>query len=225
MARMRSFRRRRFRSSQTKWETSRIVKCGEQLLLPGNATCSNAFTDMFAILSMEFPFSSVPEMYPATLGAKRLLFGGLKFDATYTIDPTDLVGGDPNQFPLVTGFIHLWEAIVLVPTAPGTHFAPAYVPIITNAASQGGDVADRVLWKRLSTIPYWGTTIQPGVQLTAPVRDTNYHEVAVKTKCIVDDRHALYYVRSFVHPWAALSGAQRVYFNMYGNLFYRVLSR
>jgi len=124
---------------------------------------------------------------------------GIKFQSEYTHDPSE-TGSCPQCDPAATSLIfHLtiWEAIVVVPCAEGANNIPAYVPNLTGGINQQGDMADRVLWKRITQLPIFGGFNPP--QLTATERNTAAGPVVVKSKVRLDDRHMLLFVRNYTH--------------------------
>jgi len=132
---------------------------------------------------------------------KFIVFDGAKFQSEFSHDPAETLGFttcDPSPTAL-TFNLRIWEAIVLLPFAQGTQI-PDYLPIFTTQLNQGGDLADRVLWKRISILPIFGIGAGGGLpQLETTIRDMGHGPVVVKTRCRVDDRHGLYWVRSYTH--------------------------
>lgn len=191
--------RRGFRRRGTPWETTTVVQCFGNSLPITAPTCTLPTIDVIPLLTMTIPFQAAPERYPATVGAKALIFGGIKFQSEHVVDPSSdtIAGGDPSILHDVAALIHIWEAIVLLPLAQGSTFAPSYLPVLSSPASQSVDFADRVLWKRISHLPFWGLAVSNNFpQLESTIRDTAHGQEVVKTKCRVDDRHGLYYVRN-----------------------------
>jgi len=129
---------------------------------------------------------------------------GIKFQYEMTLDPLEVLRPQTcDPCPDFTAMIiAIWEAIVVLPCAQGSSSVPLYLPTLTSANLQGGDLADRVLWKRISFLPFWGTNSSPGAafpQFTGTYRDEGHGPVVVKSKVRLDDRHCLFYVRNFVH--------------------------
>lgn len=142
-----------------------------------------------------------------------LVVDGLSFQAEWLHDPSETLACpscDPN--PLSLAFIlSIWEAIVVLPLAQGTTLSPAYLPLFTQGAFQQGDMADRVLWKRITHMPIWGLNVfSPGVfpQLQFSNRDgQGAGPVRVKTRAKLDDKHALFYCINFVHDLFGLGNS------------------
>lgn len=143
-----------------------------------------------------------------TSGSDRfIVLDGISFQSEHFSDPGTWLGGsdvneNPSPFNLVF-FLTIWEAIMILPFAQGIQ-APAYLPNLTDASAGGqqADLADRVLWKRITLLPMWGLNVPFGnqfPQLTATMRDTAAGPQRVKSRARLDDRHGLYYVRNFVH--------------------------
>lgn len=197
--------RRRFssrRRRQTPWETTTVIQCFNNSLTLQAPTCNAPSIDVIPLLTMTIPFTAAPERYPAAVGTKALIFGGMKFQSEHQLDPTTDVspGGDPSIVNDVAALIHIWEAIVFLPLLQASTFAPAYLPVLTSPAQQSVDYADRVLWKRITHMPFWGlgvgAPISPFPQLQSTVRDTAHGQEVVKSRCRIDDRHGLFYVRN-----------------------------
>lgn len=201
----RSFRRRR------RWEQDRIIQCRTHFDLALNSICcrqtlvppqETVNIDAFPLLTMTIPFTAAPERYPSTLATRKMIEGGFKFESHWLFNPDDIVQGELCTVALnnLRFFLTIWEAIVILPLAEGSTFAPAYLPVLACASQQGLDLADRVLWKRMTVLPCWGLTATGGfTQLQANIRDTNGGPQVVKVRAAVDDRHGIFMVRQFVH--------------------------
>lgn len=202
-----AFRRkfRRFRRARRGPETYTIVQCREFFNILTNSTCSNpGIVNAFQVLGpLQATGVADPTEALGMVDVKSHLFKGMKFQAEWLLNPADVTEvTDPPDDPLpsqVTFLATIWEAIVLLPLARGSKTLPAYLPQFTTA-SDSFDLADRVLWKRLSIIPFWGLGTTGGVpQLEATMRDTAAGPQFVKARCTVDDKHALFYVTNIIH--------------------------
>jgi len=221
----RGFRRRLRR----RWETDRVIQCRQTYEMYEQMTCLVPKTDAFPLLTMTIPFQAAPERYPSTMTTRRMIFGGMKFQSVWILDPAETttdVDCDPNPNNLAM-VISIWEAIVVLPLLEGSTFAPAYVPILTSPAVQGTDLADRVLWKRLTHIPFWGLGVSGGFfpQLEFTNRNVEDGQQVVKVRAAVDDRHGIFMVRNFVHDVFGLTPSPLCKIPMkndlWGNLYYR----
>lgn len=139
---------------------------------------------------------------------RAIVLDGIKFQAEYFEDPAQVQQGlscDPAPTEL-NFMLRVWEAIILIPTLQGGTNIPAYLPNLTNPVFQGGDAADRVLWKRITYVPIFAfNSITLEQQLEGTMRDTAAGPQVVKSRCRIDDRHALYFVRNFVHDVAIIN--------------------
>lgn len=165
---------------------------------------------MFELLTMSTPRGPGDATELTNPSSKAITFKGMKFQSLYFHDPQKTLSCNiPNpSFPNandVAFILTIWEAIVLLPLAQGTTSTPAYLVKLTDGALQEGDLADRVLWKRLSHLYVQGTTSLNafGVAFVLnPDTTARYNTeapVVVKAKCRIDDRHGLFYVRNYVH--------------------------
>lgn len=166
--------------------------------------CNDPLIDAIEILNMETPRSNILSTQPLTVGAdKAIVFHGMRFQSEHWTDPGTWFSnaaciGDDSSVNSLAFILSVWEALVLLPLQQGTN-APEYLPILTGNLQQG-DLADRVLWKRISHLPMWGLGVTNNFpQLESTIRDTAHTQIEVKAKCRIDDRHGLYYVRNFVH--------------------------
>jgi len=200
-SRRRSLRRRRH------WETFTLLQCRTCVNVFADATCSSPIEDDFTLMSMATQRSLFDATEVSNLADRFVTIAGIKFESIYHHDPNETIGGtnpEPgsNAFDLAFN-LTIYEAIVVVPVAQGTTNVPAYTPVLTSANFQAGDLADRVLWKRISFLPIWGININGGIfpfpQLTATIRDTNAGPQVVKARVKLDDRHMLLYCRNYVH--------------------------
>lgn len=202
-----------------KWETRTLTVCRSTVNIYQDATCSDPIAEAFLMLapnqldSTAAPFPLVPP------SAKGVSVAGIKFSSSYFIDPAavDDNGSQCDPLPQDLAFVlTIWEAIVVLPTQQG--FAqggaappPAYLPIFPNPTFQGGDFADRVLWKRQLHLPYWGLNVGNGIfpqLITSQQLAGQDVPVVVKSRVFLDDKHGLYYVRNFVHDIALGPGPQ-----------------
>jgi len=139
---------------------------------------------------------------------KAIVFDGMKFQSIYSHDPAESVsafcpnpdnpGPDKMQF-----ILSIWECIMVLPFVQATVATPAFIPVVTSPNFQQGDLADRVLWKRISHLYVQGSLANPANQVfinpDTTARYNTENPVVVKAKCRLDDRHGLFYVRTMVH--------------------------
>jgi len=106
----------------------------------------------------------------------------------------------PNADQLVF-ILSIWEALMVLPYVQGSNITPAYLPNLTSGSLQQGDLADRVLWKRITQMRIFGIRAAVGPLPFLEITDffTGHGPVAVKSRVKLDDRHGLYLVRNFVH--------------------------
>jgi len=191
-------------------ETYTLKHCRECINVYGSMSCSNPVVDIFEILSMSTQrgLGNTTEISNPT--SKAIIFDGMKFQSLWLHDPqTTLSCFSPNPDnpnPDSLAFIlTIWEAIMLLPLAQNTTNTPAYLPVLSSPTSQSGDTADRVLWKRLTHLYIQGVASLAGAGFAfvlnpdSSARYNTESPVHVKSKCRIDDRHALYYVRNLVH--------------------------
>lgn len=143
-------------------------------------------------------------------GAKAWTFGGCHFQSEYAFNPS---AGFGATWIGATDIFEFYEAIMVLPLLQGSINAPAYLPALTNALGgfQTGDEGDRVLWKRINQLPYWGAAIIGSSQLEATMRDVGHGPQQVKAKARLDERHAVFHVVNMVHGVAAESNATIVW--------------
>lgn len=199
------FRRSPVRRRRRHWETFTLLQCRSCQNVWQDAICTSPIVDSFTLMSMATQRSLVDVTEISNPTDRYVDIAGIKFESIYHHDPNETLGGtsaDPQPFDLAFN-LTIYEAIVVVPVAQGTTNVPNYVPILTSANFQAGDIADRVLWKRISFLPIWGININGGIfpfpQLTATIRDTNAGPQVVKSRVRLDDRHMLLYVKNYVH--------------------------
>jgi len=185
------------------------MKCRDCVNVYDDMPCGGAALTAFELLTMHTPRNAISDATEVTSGADRFVtLAGLRFQAEHLSDPSEWLGF-PSCDPAVNDLAFLltiWEAIVVLPFAQGTQI-PAYIPDLTSPINQTGDIADRVLWKRITYLPMWGlNTSAQFPQLTATYRDAGHGPVAVKTKVRLDEKHGVYYVRNFVHDLFGLTG-------------------
>lgn len=202
--RSRRFVRRRRRGPETYTKTS----CRECVNVYGNMPCGAPLIDIFEVLTMRTPRNSADATEISNPSSKAVIFDGMKFQSLWLHDPNDTVdcsapnpAVNPNASAMAM-IVTIWEALMLLPLAQGS-FVPAYLPQLTQGVFQQGDTADRVLWKRLSHLFVQGVRSNPNVSFfqnpDTTARYNTENPVAVKTRCRIDDRHGLFYVRNFVH--------------------------
>jgi len=134
---------------------------------------------------------------------KAIILDGIKFQYDHLSDPATWQGGSDPSITEFAFILSIWEGLVLLPLTPGSAAIPAYIPLLPNAVTQSGDLADRVLWKRIRHLKLWGLQSASVPQMVSTdTLDSHEPAVRVKTKCRIDDRHALFYVRNFVHDVA-----------------------
>lgn len=238
MAFKRRASRPRARRRRTRWEQDRIVECNFRHEVARNAICCptapaapNTQIDVIPLLTMTIPFTASPERYPSTMTTRRMIFGGMKFQSDWWTNPQEWAGDDncTVNFATLTFILKIWEAIVVLPLQEGSTFVPDYLPSLACALLQGEDEADRVLWKRVTMLPMWGTQFPVSLpQLEFTNRNTESGFQVVKGRAAVDDRHGIYLVRQFVHdvffepPGGPDDGCSIPVFNeLWGTMFYR----
>jgi len=209
-----AFRRRfrKFRRRRRGPETYTVRQCRTCINVYGRSPCNEAVTDATLLLSMSTPRNPVSDPTELTTPAnKAITLKGMKFQSLHHHDPQetqDCFNPPPINNPGSTQMafiLTIWEAIMLLPLVQGSTSVPAYLPNLTGGSLQLGDLADRVLWKRLSHLYVQGTRSLAsfGVAFVlnpdSTARYNTENPVVVKTKCRIDDRHALFFVRSFVH--------------------------
>lgn len=166
------------------------------------ATCASPIVDMIPILLMSTVRSVTDNTEISNPADRFVIVKGIKFTSLHSIDPDEVlafpdVDPNPNNVAMM---IRIWEALVVVPLEQGTTNVPAYLPILSNSNFQSGDLADRVIWKRLSILPFWGVNVANVPQLVDSSRfQPDGGAQVVKSRVRLDDRHGLFYVRNFVH--------------------------
>lgn len=188
-----------------------MVQCNHCVNVYGDAPCTAPIIDAFPLMTMATPRSTVDTTEISNPSDRAVVVDGIKFQVEYHEDPNEVISNiacDP-QASLLNFNLRIWEAIMLLPLAQGTTNAPLYLPILSSNILQGGDVADRVLWKRISMLPIFALSgaTSPLQQLEHTIRDMGHGPIQVKTKCRIDDRHALFYVRNYVHDLFGLGTA------------------
>jgi len=187
-----------FRRRRAGPETHTLFTCFNCRNLWVEAPCTAPQVDAFPLMTMATVRSPVDTTEVTNPSDKFLTVKGIKFTSIHTLDPNEAFG--TGQILNEAFMIVLWEAIVVLPLQQGTTNVPAYVPLLTSQLSQSGDVADRVLWKRMTVIPYWGIGAASVPQLVDTSRfQPDGGAQVVKANCRLDDRHSLWYVRNFVH--------------------------
>lgn len=226
-------RRRRFgfRRRRRGPETYTFAGCRFTHNVFVNTPCSDPSAFSFQILGPEqITGASDPGTALALVDVKSHTLEGLKFQAEWSLNPAEIEEPtDPPPDPDInqTNFLlTIWEAVVLLPLARGSKTLPAYLPQY-NKASDSFDLADRVLWKRLSFLPFWGLGQTAGFpQIECTMRDTAAGPQVVKSKCRVDDKHALFFCYNFVHNLFIADpgnppGNIPVYLDWWSKAFYR----
>lgn len=139
-----------------------------------------------------------------TLANRAIVLDGIKFQSEYLHDPAQTISCGAAEVPPNTLIFvaTIWEAIMLLPLGQGSTAAPAYLPNLSQGIFQDGDTADRVLWKWMYHLRIFGLagspcSACPFLEITDIM--TASGPQAVKTRCRIDDRHGLYYVRNYVH--------------------------
>lgn len=198
--------RRGFRRRRRLPETYTVRDCRECFNLYQTMTCGSPLIDAVQIMG----FTQTRGQGDATeIGSgsdKYVTVDAIKFQSEYLHDPAStLAGSQVNENPRAYDLefiLTIWEAIMVLPFGQATQ-SLAYLPNLTGGAfGQDRDLADRVLWKRLSYVPIWGLNVPAGntfPQLEFTARDTAAGPQVVKSRARLDDKHGLYYVRNFVH--------------------------
>lgn len=171
-------------------------------------TCLNPLIDVTEVLTMSTPRAhDVTHTTEVTNpSSKFVVFDGMKFQSLWFHDPNttedcQLMGPTFPNASTMAFILTIWEALVLLPLAQGTTNVPSYLPVLTALSLQEGDLADRVLWKRLTHLFVQGTNsfLVPTFNPDSSARYNTETAVAVKTRCKIDDRHGLFRVINMVH--------------------------
>lgn len=192
---------RRFRRRRRTSETYTTIQCFGCINVWQDTSCGFPLIDVFPLLNMSLPRSSIDTTEVTSGSDKAIVLDGIRFQAEYTHDPSESLSC-PSCDPPSTSVafnLRVWEAVVVLPLNPGSANVPAYLPTLTSSVEQSRDIADRVLWKRISIMPIWGLGVTTIPQLETTIRDVGHGPVAVKSKVRLDDRHGLFFVRNFVH--------------------------
>lgn len=190
--------RRRFRR-RASWETLTVLTCRSPINLLGGNPCNDPTSVATILLSHSTPFSAAPERYLTDGLTKNIILGGTKFASEHHLINT-ITFGDPGPENTATA-VTIWEALVVLPLAQGAGiFAPLYVPNLATPVEQGFDYADRLLWKRVSYLNFIGLNLTGGgVVFSNTVQSNDHGNQVVKSRLRLDERHGLFYVRTFVH--------------------------
>lgn len=202
-------RRRKFVRRRRKRlpETYTFRQCRPCYNLFGDMTCSTPHIDMILLLSMATQRNpTLADTTELTSGSdKFIVFDGMKFQDEWYFDNSLIQSCATAPGPVARSMqtiLSIWEALVILPFVQGSSTVPAYTVNLTSGSLQQGDVADRVLWKRVSHLRIFGPDALPGTTI-AWMDHTGDHQghgpVAVKTRARLDDRHGLFLVRNFVH--------------------------
>jgi len=162
--------------------------------------------------------TSDPSSSGGLIGTKSHTILGMKFSAEYSFDPAIVTNEDAFAFVLT-----IWEALVILPLAVGSKTLPAYLPTLT-LPQQTADVADRVLWKRITHMPMWSLASTGFIpQLQSTIRDTDHGAQTVKVRARIDDKHGLFYARTVVHDFVpgAGGGDINIFLDFWAKVFYR----
>lgn len=186
--------RRRFRRTirrRSPYELVSLVQCRSATTIVLPSTCTSPFTNAFLVAGTTLAAGDEPQR----IGEKGIVFGGCHFQLEHSINPRNQPEGLQNH----EEFIEIFEALVVLPYAQGTPGVPVYLPFFTNGFFQTRQAADRVLWKRITIMPYWGTNTLGGTsQLQTTIRDVGHGPIQVKAKARLDDRHGLFYCANYV---------------------------
>lgn len=177
--------RRRFRRSPYDLQTA--IQCRRAISIPPNSTCLSPFIDAFQLVGTTVPQSALPQL------TKGVVFGGAHFQLEYALN-------NATNFTISaasTG-IEIFEAVVVLPYAQGAPGVPAYLPALTAVALQGADLADRVLWKRISFLNMISLD-SVGVQIDRTEEAQGHGPVVIRSKCSLDERHGIFYVANFTN--------------------------
>jgi len=156
------------------------------------------------------PLEPFPLVAPSARGVS---LRGIKFQSKFFFDPATVINDascdpDPNGVAFVTT---IWEALAVLPLAEGFQQGgaapvPAYLPNFSDPNSQADDLADRLLWKRIMHIPFWGLNVGNGIfpQLiqSGPSEPAADAPIVVKSRAFLDDKHAVFLIREYVHDIA-----------------------
>lgn len=232
-----AFKRRGFskgRRRRPSPETYTVVQCRSTIDVYNSMPCGGARVDVIPLVLPAMSPGLVDTTASSVVGQKANVMRGMKFTAEHLTDPGTWLDADGcdlgDPCPSLAAFLlTIWEGIVVLPLAQGTKTVPAYIPDFT-AAFQGQDLADRVLWKRVTHMPMWGlqtTSFVP--QLQTSVRDTDHGNQVVKASVRIDDRHGLFYARSFVHDLVVVGpgivNSIPVQLDFWAKIYYRSVFR
>lgn len=221
--RKRRFGGTRFRGRRQRGpETYTVVQCRQATGVWQDAPCSDPVFDAFLLMGPAPSVGFDASTAAATVGQKANVVQGIKFQVEHFIDPSTAIDGDVGGQPSFNAFIlTCWEAIVVLPLLVGSKTLPAYFPDLSSN-TQSADLADRVLWKRISHMPFWGFQRIPD-QLQTTVRDTGAGPQVVKANARLDDKHGLFYIRNFVHDLVigGSDGTLPVMMDGWFKIFYR----
>ena len=202
-------RRRRFHRRRRRLpETYTIRQCRTCYDVFGATTCSAPHTDMLLLLSMATQRNpTIVDTTELTSGSdKAIVFDAMKFQDDWTFDNSLIqecfCPNPANPAPgAIQTVLTIWEAIMVIPFVQGSNTTPAYLPNLTGGSLQQGDLADRVLWKRLTNLKLYGPRAggQNVIWIDESTDRQGHGPVVVKSKARLDDRHGLYLVRNFVH--------------------------
>lgn len=205
MARFSRSSRSRFRRRRSPYDLQRQLFCrnGFTFLAPSTCGIPNSYATMLA-----GPFGTIVNQNFATIGAmqgaKSYTIGGMHFQLEWSLNPL-LFGFEMGG---ATDIMEIYEAICVLPLGQGSIASPAYVPTWTNTGggAQVGDVGTRVLWKRINTMPFWGASVQPGIQLQSTMRDQGHGPIQIRSKVRLTEREGLFHCFNFVSGVAVGTG-------------------
>lgn len=211
MARSRFISRRRFRRRVSPYDlqTQVIPRTGISV-----SNVSTTVNPTIIATNVAGPYDTGnPAFNEATIdmkGSKMWTFGGMHFQSEYSFNPS---AGFGATWIGATDVFQIYEAICVLPFAQGSFAAPAYLPNFTNAFGgfQTGDEGDRILWKRINQLPYWGVAIIGTSQLEATMRDVGHGPQQIKAKARLDERHGVFHVANIIHGVAAESNSTWVW--------------
>lgn len=198
--RRRSFRRSFRRSRRKGPETYTLVSCRNTVNVMVNAQCSQNQLVQADTIFIPNPAlgSSDPTTAAAVIGEKSKVVMGIKFQSEFAHDSLeDLFTVDCPATPYAQFLLTIWEALVCLPLLAGSKTLPAYLPTLT-AATQQFDVADRVLWKRISLLHIYNTG-NNGPNIVSTWGGASAGAQVVKSRFRLGEHQGLFYVKQFVH--------------------------
>lgn len=200
----RSFRRMHRRRRRPGPETYTLINCRNQVNVHQDATCGPNAPMLIQADTVFIPTPAVGTTDPTTAGAvigeKSKVVMGIKFQSEFIHDSLEDLEDVTCPTTWFQFGLTIWEALVCLPLAAGSKTLPAYLPNLTTS-SQAFDVADRVLWKRLSLLHIYSTG-NNGPNIVSTWGSNAGGPQVVKSKFRLGEHQGLFYVKQYVHDVA-----------------------